>query len=228
MSTQKANPPAVQSTGVIDMKLEVVMIPVADVDRAKRFYGGLGWRLDADFPIREDLRVVQMTPTGSACAIMFGKGLTNAAPGSVEGLMLVVDDAERARQSLIRRDVDASEVFHFDAGIRSWGDRGHVAGPHPERQSYGSFTSFKDPDGNRWLVQEVTTRRPGRVQPGPNDVANLTALLRETEEHHGPYEASAPKHHWSQWYGAYIVARQSGKTPDEAAKDAGVHMQAPR
>ena len=210
-----------QSNERVDMKLEVVVLPVSDVNRAKRFYGSLGWRLDADFA-GDDWRAVQFTPPGSPCSIHFGKGLTTAAPGSVKGLFLVVEDIEAARAELIRNDVDVSEPFHY-AGIR--GPR--IPGLHPERASYGSYATFSDPDGNGWLLQEVKTRFPGRGLD--LDVATATELLRETEQRHGEYEATAPKHHWSGWYGAYVVARVRGKTPEEAAKEAALHMRgAPR
>ena len=147
----------VPRAGTVEMKLEVVVIPVSDVDRAKRFYGSLGWRLDADFT-GEDFRVVQLTPPGSQCSIHFGKGVTTAAPGSFQNLYLVVFDIEAARKELISRGVDVSEVFHY-AGIR--GPR--VAGPDPEARSYRTYASFRDPDGNGWLLQEIKTRLPGRV-----------------------------------------------------------------
>ena len=207
----------------VDMKLEVVVIPVSDVDRAKRFYGSLGWRLDADFAAGEDWRGVQLTPPGSPCSIIFGKGVTTAVPGSVQGPFLIVDDIEAARADLIGHGVDVSEVVHFDGGLHVTGTKGRVPGPDPEGHSYRSFASFSDPDGNGWLLQEIKTRLPGRGLG--LDVSTLTALLRETEEHHGEYEPTAPKHHWSGWYAAYIVARQQGKTPEEAARDGALHIQ---
>ncbi|HUO37341.1 MAG TPA: VOC family protein [Mycobacterium sp.] len=147
----------------MDMKLEVVVVPVADVDRAKRFYESLGWRLDADFVTGEDFRVVQLTPPGSECSIIFGKGVTSAVPGSVQGLHLVVVDIEAARGELIGRGVDVSELFHDVGGVfHHAGVVGRATGPDPERRSYGSFASFSDPDGNGWLLQEVKTRAPGR------------------------------------------------------------------
>jgi catechol 2,3-dioxygenase-like lactoylglutathione lyase family enzyme len=223
-STPMSNEPATPNptAAMVDMKLEVVIIPVADVDRAKRFYGSLGWRLDADFTTGEDWRVVQLTPPGSPCSIIFGKGITTAAPGSVQGSFLIVDDVEAARAALAGRGVDVSEVFHFDGGLRVSGTKGRVPGPHPEGHSYRSWASFSDPDGNSWLLQEIKTRLPGRGLS--MDVATLTQLLREAEERHGDYEATAPKHHWSGWYGAYIVAREQGRTPEAAAKDAAQHM----
>jgi catechol 2,3-dioxygenase-like lactoylglutathione lyase family enzyme len=208
----------------VDTKLEVIVIPVSDVDRSKRFYEDLGWRLDADFVGADGWRGVQVTPPGSPCSVIFGKGVTTAAPGSVKGLMLVVDDIEAARARLIASGVEVSDVFHFDGGITVTGTKGRVAGPDPQGQSYRTFLSFSDPDGNGWLIQEIKTRLPGRGFSNL-DVAALTELLRETESHHGPYEATAPKHHWSGWYAAYIVARQQGRTPDQAAEDAAHHLE---
>jgi catechol 2,3-dioxygenase-like lactoylglutathione lyase family enzyme len=222
MSNERAIPnPA---AAMVDMKLEVVIIPVSDVDRAKRFYENLGWRLDADFTTGEDWRAVQLTPPGSPCSIIFGKGVTTAVPGSVQGSFLIVDDIEGARADLIGHGVDASDVFHFEGGLHVSGTNGRVPGPDPERHSYRSWTSFSDPDGNSWMLQEIKTRLPGRGLG--MDVATLTELLREAEERHGQYEPTAPKHHWSGWYGAYIVARQQGKTSEAAAQDAAHHMQA--
>jgi catechol 2,3-dioxygenase-like lactoylglutathione lyase family enzyme len=147
----------------VDMKLEVVLLSVSDVDRAKQFYESLGWRLDADFPISDDFRIVQLTPPGSACSIIFGTGLTSAAPGSVQGLQLVVSDIEAARAELAGKGVDVSEVFHDAGGVfHHAGTDGRVAGPAPDNASYGSFASFDDPDGNGWLLQEITERLPGR------------------------------------------------------------------
>ena len=220
-------PSQIPTPATVDLKLEVVVIPVSDVDRAKRFYQSLGWRLDADFATGDDWHVVQLTPPGSPCSIFVGKGLTTAAPGSVQGTFLIVNDVEAARSELVGRGVDVSEVFHFDGNlIRVAGTTGRVAGPDPERRSYFSFVSFSDPDGNSWLLQEIKTRLPGRGLS--LDVATLTDLLRETEEHHGQYEPTAPKHHWSEWYAAYIVARERGRIPEEAAKDGALHMEGSR
>lgn len=145
------------------MKLEVVVLPVADVDRSIDFYKGLGWRLDADFATSEDFRVVQFTPPGSEASIIFGKGVTLAAPGSVQGLYLIVYDIEAARAELVDRGVEVSEVFHDIGGIfHHAGTEGRISGPDPKRQDYASFASFSDPDGNGWLLQEVKTRAPGR------------------------------------------------------------------
>jgi catechol 2,3-dioxygenase-like lactoylglutathione lyase family enzyme len=204
------------SRASVDLKLEVIIIPVSDVDRAKGFYGGLGWRLDADLVLGPERRVVQFTPPGSDCSIHFGKGLTSAAPGAAQGMILVVYDVEAARRELIDHGAQVSEPFHLGGG-------GPVPGPDPEGRSYFTRASFNDPDGNSWVLQEIKTRLPGRGLG--NDLATLTELLREAEKHHGAYEATAPKHHWSGWYAAYIVARQRGKAPEDAANDAARHMQ---
>jgi len=227
-STQMSNERATQGQGArtVDTKLEVVVIPVSDVDRAKRFYESLGWRLDADFASGDEWRLVQMTPPGSPCSVMFGKGFTPAVPGSVQGTFLVVDDLGAARARLIEHGVEVSEVFHFEAGLLTAGTKGRTPGPDPDGRSYFSFASFSDPDGNGWLLQQVTTRLPGRGLS--SDVATLTELLRETEEHHGAYEPTAPKHHWSEWYAPYIVARERGRTPDQAVQDATLHTEATR
>lgn len=229
MHSEKA--PRTPSAGRVATKLEVVVLPVSDVDRAKGFYEGLGWRVDADFANGEDFRVVQLTPTDSECSIIFGKGVTSAAPGSTQELLLTVDDIEVARAELIGHGVEVSEVFH-DAGgaFVHAGTKARVAGPDPKGGSYSSWASFSDPDGNGWLLQEVKQRLPGRVSDRGlvTDVAALTELLREVEERHGAYEATAPKHHWSAWYAAYLVAREHGRTPDEAAKDAALHLEGAR
>ena len=211
-----------------DMKLEVVVIPVADVDRAKEFCGSLGWRLDADRAAGADFRVIQYTPPGSGCSVQFGTNVTPATPGSAQGLYLIVSDIEAARDQLVARRVEVSAVFHEGTpGARFHpATNGRVRGPAPDRGSYGSFASFRDPDGNGWLLQEVTTRLPGRGLS--MDLATLTELLRETEKRHGEYEPTAPKHHWSGWYAAYIVARENGRAPDEAAKDAALHIEGAR
>jgi catechol 2,3-dioxygenase-like lactoylglutathione lyase family enzyme len=222
----QSEPAAARRTETVETKLEVVVIPVADVDRAKRFYGNLGWRLDADFTNGNDWHAVQMTPPGSPCSVIFGKGVTTAAPGSAQGLFLVVDDVEAARARLIEQGADVSGTFHYENELRLSDPKKRLPGKDPQGRSYLSWASFSDPDGNGWLLQEVTTRLPGR---GFNpDVASLTELLRETEEHHGQYEPTAPKHHWSGWYAAYMIARQRGMTPDEAAKEATNHIEAAR
>jgi catechol 2,3-dioxygenase-like lactoylglutathione lyase family enzyme len=199
---------------------------VSDVDRAKRFYGGLGWRLDADFPISEEVRIVQLTPPGSECAIIFGKGVTTAVPGSVQGLFLIVSDLEAARAELIGHGVDVSQVFHFQGGISVSGTKGRVPGPDPEGHSYSSWASFSDPDGNGWLLQEIKSRLPGRGLP--RNMSTLTELLREAETQHGQYEPTAPKHHWSAFYAAYVIAREQGRTPEEAAKDGARNVEGTR
>ena len=211
---------------MVDLKLEVVVIPVSDVDRAKQFYGGLGWRPDADFAFDNGFRVVQFTPPGSACSVQFGKKMTSAAPGSAQGNYLVVSDVGAARAELVARGAKVSEVFHATAPGAQFqpdGANGRVSGPAPDHATYRSFATFSDPDGNGWLIQEITTRLPGRGLSSL-DVGTLTELLRETEKRHGEYEATAPQHHWSEWYAAYLVARQNGRTPDDAAKDAALHM----
>lgn len=226
MSEQQATEAATQQRNgrTLDMKLEVDVIPVSDVDRAKRFYESLGWRVDADFSNGADWRGVQVTPPGSSCSIIFGKGVTTAVPGSAQGMFLVVDDIEAARAELTARGVDVSPVFHFaDHAFHAVGPDGRITGPDPQHLSYSSWASFSDPDGNGWLLQEVKTRLPGR---GVSlDLQSLTELLRETEERHGTYEPTAPKHHWSSWYAAYIVARHDGRSPDEAAHEAALHVE---
>ena len=231
-STQMSNERAtrVPSAGMTDLKLEVVVIPVSDVDRAKRFYTSLGWRLDADFAFDNGFRVVQFTPLGSGCSVQFGTKITSAAPGSAQGLYLVVADIDAARNELLAHGAKVSEVFHAatpGAQFQRDGTSGRVSGPAPDHASYRSFATFSDADGNGWLLQEVRTRLPGRGLSNM-DVATLTELLRETEKHHGEYEPTAPKHHWSGWYAAYIVARQNGKTPEDAAKDAKLQLEAAR
>jgi catechol 2,3-dioxygenase-like lactoylglutathione lyase family enzyme len=218
-STQISNEQATQipNAAAVDLKLEAIAIPVSDVDRANAFYRSLGWSLDADFMIGKDFRAVQLTPPGSQCSIHL---VTTAEPGSAQGMFLVVSDIEAARKELIAHGVDVSEVFHYD------GDHRAVPGPDPEGQSYRSYASFKDPDGNRWVLQEIKERLPGRGLSW--DVATLTELLQEAEKRHGEYEPTAPKHHWSGWYAAYIVARERGRRPEEAVKDATVHLEGGR
>jgi len=208
------DPSTLTSTAAtVDLKLEVVVLPVSDVDRSKRFYEGLGWRVDGDFTNGPDWRAVQMTPPGSPGSIHFGKGITTVAPGSARNLYLVVSDMEAARRELIGRGATVSEPFHF-ASIGSQPE----PGPDPEGRSYFTYATFSDPDGNSFLLQEVKTRFPGRGFSNL-DVPNLTELLREAETNHGRYEATAPKHHWSDFYAAYIVAREQGKSPEDAFKD---------
>ena len=216
-------PPRAHATNSVETKLEVVVIPVSDVDRAKSFYEGLGWRLDADFSAGESWRGLQMTPPGSGCSVIFGKGVTTAAPGSAQGMFLVVRDIDAARADLVGHGAEVSEVFHFEGPIRVVGTEGRVGGKDPQNTSYRSWASFSDPDGNGWLLQEIGARLPGRGLV--LDVPTLTDLLKEAEHRHGEYERRAAKHHWSDWYSAYIIARQQGRTADEAATDAALHME---
>jgi catechol 2,3-dioxygenase-like lactoylglutathione lyase family enzyme len=205
-----------QSALGYDMKLEVVTLPVSDVDRAKRFYESLGWRLDADIVVGDNFRVVQLTPPRSACSVAFGKGVTTADPGSARRLILAVDDIDAAREDLVRRGAEVSGVFHLDGGP--------VPGPDPDGRSYQTYASFSDPDGNGWLLQEIKTRLPGREWDDSVDVASLADLLHETSLHHGEFEAVAPPHNWWDWYAAYANARETGATQEEAAAAAGRYM----
>ena len=206
------------STRDTDLKLEVIVIPVADVDRAKDFYGRLGWRLDADFPFGNGFRVVQFTPPGSGASVQFGTKMTSAAPGSATGLYLVVSDIEAARGQLSARGADVSEVFHPGApGAQFAPDAtGRVAGRAPDGASYGSFATFADPDGNSWLLQEVTTRLPGRVDAAATayaSAADLAAAMVRAETAHGEHEKRTGQADadWADWYAAYMVAEQAGK-----------------
>jgi catechol 2,3-dioxygenase-like lactoylglutathione lyase family enzyme len=217
------------SSAAVEMKFEAVVIPVANVESSKAFYTKLGWRLDADFAFDNGFRVMQFTPPGSGCSVQFGTRITTAAPGSAQGLYLIVSDVEVARKELVARGIEVSEVFHTESPGTQFRpeSNGRVTGPDPAHRSYSSFATFNDPDGNTWLLQEITSRLPGRGL-GNLDVATLTELLRETEQHHGEYEPTAPKHHWSGWYAAYIVARQEGKTPEEAAYEGKLHIEGNR
>ncbi len=205
----------------VNMKLEVVIIPVSDVDRAKEFYAGLGWRLDGDFTAGNEWRGVQFTPPGSGCSVIFGKNVTTAAPGSGQGLHLAVSDIEAARKDLLRRGVEVSEVFH-GSNVHTGTDepylfgRLRVRGPDPAHTSYSSFASFHDPDGNAWLLQEVTTRLPGRIDSGTTTFAStndLASALRRAETAHGEHEKRTGQRdtNWPAWYAAYMVAEQSGE-----------------
>ena len=205
----------------VDTKLEVVVIPVSDVDRAKRFYGGLGWRLDADFAAGDDYRVIQFTPPGSPCSVIFGKNVISAAPGSAQGLYLIVSDIAAARDDLLGRGVEISEVFHAADGVFAGKDdaflfgRHRVSGPDPEHRTYRSFASFSDPDGNGWLLQEITARLPGRVDVDTTftSSAELAAALRRAAAAHGEHEKRIGHHdeNWPDWYADYIVREQAGK-----------------
>jgi catechol 2,3-dioxygenase-like lactoylglutathione lyase family enzyme len=207
-----------------DMKLEIVVLPVSDVDRAKRFYGGLGWRLDADFASSDDYRVIQFTPPGSGCSVIFGKNVTGALPGSVQGVYLIVSDIEAARAELRARGVEVSEVFHDSAGVYAGPDepylfgRVRVRGRDPDRRSYRSFASFRDPDGNGWLFQEITARLPGRVDANSTtyaSAADLAAALRRAEAAHGEHEKKLGHRDesWPEWYADYMVREQAGREP---------------
>jgi catechol 2,3-dioxygenase-like lactoylglutathione lyase family enzyme len=203
----------------LDLKLEAIVIPVSDVDRAKQFYQNLGWRLDADFPFDNGFRVVQFTPPGSGCSVQFGANITAAAPGSARGLYLIVSDIEAARAELAAHSVKVSEVFHPatpGAQFRSEGAPGRVGGPAPNHASYSSFVTFSDPDGNGWLLQEITTRLPGRIAGSETAFASATELanaLRRAEAAHGEHEKRTGERdaNWYAWYAAYIVAEQAGK-----------------
>lgn len=202
----------VASSPATDMKLEVVAIPVSNVDRSKRFYGDLGWRLDADFVVGDDFHAVQFTPPGSPSSIHFGKGVTSAVPGSARGLFLVVSDIAAARAELISRGVEVSEVFHLPGPGKP-----PISGPDPERRSYFTYATFSDPDGNEWLLQEVTTRLPGRIDSNATSfasVADLASAFRRAEAAHGEHEkrmGGQRDENWPDWYAEYMVAEQSGK-----------------
>jgi catechol 2,3-dioxygenase-like lactoylglutathione lyase family enzyme len=194
----------------IDMKLEVVALPVADVDRSKRFYSNLGWRLDADFVVGDAFHAVQFTPPGSPCSIHFGKGITSAQPGSASGLFLVVSDIEAARAELIERGAKVSEIFHRGPG------EAPKSGRHPQGRTYSSYATFSDPDGNTWLLQEVTTRLPGRIDGDGatfTSIADLKAALRRAEAAHGEHEKRTGERDasWADWYAEYMVHEQTGQ-----------------
>ncbi|MFY9555128.1 MAG: VOC family protein [Blastocatellia bacterium] len=207
----------------VDMKLEIVVIPVSDVDRAKEFYGRLGWRLDADFAGGDDFRVLQFTPPGSGCSVIFGKNVTAAAPGSAQGLYLIVSDISAARAELLGRGVEISEVFHDAAGVYAGTDQPYlfgrlrVSGPDPAHSSYRSFASFNDPDGNGWLFQEITTRLAGRIDPAATTFASvndLASAFRRAEAAHGEHEkrtGGQRDENWPDWYAAYMAAEQAGE-----------------
>jgi catechol 2,3-dioxygenase-like lactoylglutathione lyase family enzyme len=209
----------------MDMKLEVLVIPVSDVDRAKAFYEKMGFRLDIDL-VKDNFRAIQFTPPNSEASIIFGKGVTSAKPGSIDQLTLAVDNVDAARNDLIARGVNVSEVFHYAAGpFNNAVKNPRVNGRDPQGRSYYSFASFEDPDGNRWLLQEITARLPGREWSAAMDVATLAKLLRETEEHHGQYEKTHAEHHWWDWYAPYLSARHNGGSPEEAVAAADRYME---
>ena len=222
-NTQILSETKAQTSGArtVDLKLEVVVIPVADVDRAKSFYSNLGWRLDADFAAGDDWRVIQFTPPGSGCSVIFGKNVTAAPPGSAQGLYLIVSEIEAARDELLRRSVGVSEVFH--AGDEYSGTdepylfgRVRVSGRDPENRTYRTYASFSDPDGNGWLLQEVIERLPGRVDTNGvtfTSSADLAAALRRAAAAHGEHEKRIGQHDegWPDWYAEYMVAQQTGQ-----------------
>ena len=215
-ATSKASPSRA------DMKFEIVVVPVSDVDRAKEFYARLGWRLDADFNSGKDFRVMQFTPPGSGCSVIFGKNVTAAAPGSAQGLYLIVSDIQAVRKELLGRGVEISEVFHDAAGVYAGKDEPYLFGRHrvsgldPDHRSYRSFASFRDPDGNGWLFQEITTRLPGRIDSATTTFASaedLASAFRRAEAAHGEHEkrtGGQRDENWPEWYAAYMVAEQSG------------------
>jgi len=206
----------------VDMKFEIVVIPVSDVDRAKEFYGRLGWRLDVDYENGKDFRAIQFTPPGSGCSVIFGKNVTAAAPGSAQGLYLIVSDIEAARKELLGRGIQISQVFHDGGGVNAGTDepylfgRLRVSGPDPEHCSYRSFASFHDPDGNGWLFQEITTRLPGRIDSATTTFASandLASAFRRAEAAHGQHEkrmGGQRDENWPEWYAAYMAAEQAG------------------
>src|SRR5438552_3481925 len=222
LSAIRNNEPTTNANAVrVDMKLEVVIISVSDVDRAKEFYARLGWRLDADFTAGDDWRGVQFTPPGSGCSVLFGKNVTTAAPGSAQGLYLAVSDIETTPNELRRRGVEVSEVFH-GTNVHTGTDepylfgRLRVNGPDPAHASYHSFASFHDPDGNGWLLQELTTRLPGRIDSTTTNfasVSDLASALRRAEAAHGQHEKRTGQRdaNWPDWYAEYMAAEQSGK-----------------
>jgi catechol 2,3-dioxygenase-like lactoylglutathione lyase family enzyme len=220
--TRSQAPDELSKSHAIDRKLEVVVIPVSDVDRAKNFYAGLGWRLDADYASGDDYRVIQFTPPGSACSIIFGTNVTAAAPGSARGLYLIVSDLNAARSELLGRGAKVSEIFHDAGGVFTGPDepflfgRRRVDGRDPEHRSYRSFASFSDPDGNGWLFQEVTTRLPGRIDRAETTFASsveLAAALRRAAAAHGVHEqrTGARDHNWPDWYADFLVREQTGE-----------------
>jgi catechol 2,3-dioxygenase-like lactoylglutathione lyase family enzyme len=209
------------SVARVDMKFEIVVIPVSDVDRAKEFYGRLGWRLDADYDNGNNFRVIQFTPPGSGCSVIFGKNVTAATPGSAQGLYLIVSDIAAARKELLGRGVEISEVFHDAGGVYAGPDepylfgRLRVSGQDPKHRSYRSFASFRDPDGNGWLLQEITTRLPGRVAGDTTyaSVNDLASALRRAAAAHGKHEARIGQAdpNWPDWYAEYMVREHAGE-----------------
>src|SRR6202047_1742645 len=221
VTQMRSQAPVELKARAVDLNLEVVVIPVSDVDRAKNFYAGLGWRLDADYASGDNYRVIQFTAPASGCSIIFGKSVTAAAPGSAEGLYLIVSDLKAARKELLGRGIEISEIFHDAGGVYTGPDepflfgRLRVSGPDPEHRSYRSFASFSDPDGNGWLLQEVTTRLPGRTDTANTTFATpaeLAAALRRAAVAHGDHEKRIGAHDesWSDWYADFMVREQTG------------------
>ena len=208
----------------MNMKLEVVIVPVSDVDGAKAFYEKLGWRLDGDFVVGEKFRGIQFTPPSSEASIIFGSGVSPAKSGPAD-LVLAVDNVDSARADLMKRGINVSEVFHYAGGpFNNTVKDPRIAGRDAEGRSYYSFASFEDPEGNRWLVQEITTRLPGREWRQTQDVSTLAELLHETSEHHDHYEKTHAEHHWWDWYAPYLSARQNGHDSAEATSAADRYM----
>jgi catechol 2,3-dioxygenase-like lactoylglutathione lyase family enzyme len=216
MSRTEMAPTQAREGSASDFKLEVVVLPVTDVDRAKRFYTSLGWREDADFATSDQFRVVQVTPPGSQASVIFGTGVTSAMPGSVEDLQLTVFDIDKARDELVSSGVDVSEVFHDAGGVfHHAGTDARVAGPAPDHADYGSFASFRDPDGNGWLLQEIKVRLPGRASPTTeyDDAGDLAGALRRAAAAHGEHEARTGRADpdWPDWYAEYMVRERAGE-----------------
>ena len=220
-STDATTSAQAPGAGTVDMKLEAVAIGVSDVDRSKRFYQSLGWRLDADIAVGDSFRIVQLTPPQSACSVQFGTGVTTVEPGSVKRLLLAVYDIDAARAALVRHGAEVSGVFHLDGGP--------VPGPDPQGRSYQTYASFSDPDGNGWLLQEITTRLAGRIDRAETafaSVNDLASAMRRAEAAHGEHEKRTGQRdaNWADWYAAYMDGREKGQTPDEAAEAAGRYM----
>ena len=222
LNETRSNDATDASVGRVDTKLEIVIIPVSNVERAKEFYTKLGWRLDADFIHDDDWRGVQFTPPGSGCSVIFGKNVTAAVPGSAQGLYLIVSDIEAARDELLRRGVQVSEVFHDAGDVHAGRDEPYlfgqvrVSGPDPGHGSYRSFASFRDPDGNGWLLQEVTTRLPGRIDSAATSfgsVSDLASALRRAEAAHGQHEkrTGMRDENWPDWYAEFMAAELAGR-----------------
>jgi catechol 2,3-dioxygenase-like lactoylglutathione lyase family enzyme len=226
MSTDEVRSNDAASVARVDTKLEIVVIPVSDVDRAKEFYARIGWRLDADYDNGKDFRVIQFTPPGSGCSVIFGKNVTAAAPGSAQGLYLIVSDIAAARNEFLRRGVEISEIFHDAGGVYAGPDQPYlfgrlrVSGPDPDHRSYRSFASFSDPDNNGWLFQEITTRLPGRVAGNTTyaSASDLASALRRAAAAHGEHEkrtGGQRDENWPDWYAEYMVRDQSGEEPPQ-------------